>query len=105
MILPGLVEELGLEIIADTELILADKRSAKTSVSLAYSKPMDGEGVFRVATMNMPEPILGAAVSEGLGIKIDPATEELGFSRPQGSPTMQHRSFLKLPISVNNSLP
>ena len=81
---PSLAREFQIEILAKTELILADKRRVEAGVSLAYFKLMDREGIFQVAIMESPEPILGVIVFEGLGIRIDPATGKLEYSRPYG---------------------
>ncbi len=56
---PSLAERLGIKPIVKTELILADKRRAKAILSNAYFKLLDREGVFRVAVMNVAEPLLG----------------------------------------------
>lgn len=37
-----------------------------------------------IGVMDSPEPILGVTVFEGLGIRIDPATGKLEYSRPYG---------------------
>jgi predicted aspartyl protease len=34
--------------------------------------------------MDSPEPLLGVVVLEGLGIRVDPATGKLEYSRPYG---------------------
>ncbi|HID19195.1 TPA: hypothetical protein EYP27_06620 [Candidatus Bathyarchaeota archaeon] len=79
-----LAKELGIEALASEELTLADKRKVKVDISLAYFKLMDREGVFQVAIMDVPEPILGVIVFEGLGVKVNPVTGELEHSRPYG---------------------
>lgn len=66
----------------ETELILADRRKAKATLSNAYFKLLDREGVFKVAIMDVVEPLLGVTAFEGLGVKIDPVTEKLEHSRP-----------------------
>ncbi len=81
---PSLARDFQIEVLAKTELTLADKRKVEAGVSLAYFKLMDREGIFQTAIMESPEPILGVTVLEGLGIKIDPATGKLEYSRPYG---------------------
>lgn len=81
---PDLARELEIDTIADVELTLADKGRVKAGASLAYFKLMDREGVFQVAIMDVPEPIIGVIVFEGLGVKVDPATGKLEHSRPYG---------------------
>ena len=84
IISPSLAEKLGIKPVVETELILADKRKAKATLSNAYFKLLDREGVFQVAIMDVVEPLLGVTVLEGLGIKIDPVTGKLEYSRPYG---------------------
>jgi len=81
---PSLAKDFQIEELAKTELTLADKRRVEAGVSLAYFKLMDREGVFQVTIMESPEPILGVIVFEGLGIKVDPVTGKLEYSRPYG---------------------
>ena len=80
----SVAEEFSIESLAEVELILADNRRVKAGVSLAYFKIMDREGVFQVVLMDSPEPLLGVIVLEGLGIKVDPVTGKLEYSRPYG---------------------
>jgi clan AA aspartic protease len=79
-----LAEDLGIRPLAKTRLLIADIREVTVDISLAYFRVLDREGVFPVALMNPPEPLLGAVVLEGLGIKVDPATGRLEHSRPYG---------------------
>lgn len=81
---PSLAEKLGLKPVAETELMLADKTRVKAVISNAYFKLLDREGVFQIAIMDVPEPLLGVTVLEGLGIKVDPSTGKLEYSRPYG---------------------
>ena len=46
---PSLAKRLNLTPITETELILADKRTAKATLSNAYFRLLDREGVFQVA--------------------------------------------------------
>jgi predicted aspartyl protease len=80
---PSLAKEFRIKILK-TGLTLADKREVEAGVSLAYFKLMDREGIFQIAVMDSPEPILGVTVFEGLGIRIDPVTGKLEYSRPYG---------------------
>jgi clan AA aspartic protease len=79
-----LAKELGIEPLAKTKLLMADNREATVNISLAYFRVLDREGVFPVVLMDSPEPLLGAVVLEGLGIKVDLATGKLEYSRPYG---------------------
>jgi predicted aspartyl protease len=80
----GLAGEYGLEALAEVELLLADGRRVRAGVSLAYFRVLDRDGVFQVTLMDSPEPILGVTVLEGLGVKVDPVTGKLEYSRPYG---------------------
>jgi predicted aspartyl protease len=79
----GLAGEYGLEVLAEVELLL-DGRRVRAGVSLAYFRVLDRGGVFQVALMDSPEPVLGVTVLEGLGVKVDPVTGKLEYSRPYG---------------------
>jgi hypothetical protein len=71
----------------------------EAGVSLAYFKLMDREGIFQIAVMDSPEPILGVTVFEGLGIRIDPVTGKLEYSRPYGLSAIYAISSQKLHIT------
>ena len=60
----------------------------RAGVSLAYFRILDRDGVFQAALMDSPEPILGVTVLEGLGVKVDPVTGKLEYSRPYGLATL-----------------
>ena len=81
---PRLANELGIKPVAEAEVILADKRTVKIALSYAYIKLLDREGVLPVRIMDVPEPIIGVTALEGLGIKVDPVTGRLEYSRPYG---------------------
>ena len=81
---PSLAKKLDIKPVVETELILADKRRVKALISIAYFKLLDRDGVFQTAIMDVPDPLLGVTVLEGLGIKIDPGTGKLEYSRPYG---------------------
>jgi len=67
---PTLAKELGIQPSARTKLTLADRRRVvEADVSLAYIKVLDREGTFLIALMDAPEPLLGATVFEGLGLR------------------------------------
>ncbi len=80
----SLAEKLGIKPIVETELMLADKRKVKAILSNAYFKLLDREGIFQVAIMDVAELLLGVTVLEGLGIRIDPCTGKLEYSRSYG---------------------
>lgn len=82
---PAVAKELNIKPLAKTKLILADKREVEADVSLAYIKILDREGVFQVAIMEVPEPLLGVTTLEGLGLRVNPTTGKLEYSRPYGA--------------------
>jgi predicted aspartyl protease len=45
---------------------------------------LDRDGIFMVAVLDVPEPLLGVAVLEGLGLRIDPSTGKVEYARPYG---------------------
>ncbi|MCI4436822.1 MAG: aspartyl protease [Ignisphaera sp.] len=81
---PNIAKELGIEPLAKTEIVLADSRKASVDISLAFLKVLDREGIFPVIIMDSPEPLLGVVVLEGLGVRVDPVTGKLEYSRPYG---------------------
>ena len=88
---PTLAKELGIQPSARTKLTLADKRVVEADVSLAYIKVLDREGIFLIALIDAPEPLLGATVFEGLGLRVDPSTGNVEQSRPYGLAVLCHR--------------
>lgn len=81
---PALAKELDIHPSARTRLTLADKRVVEADVSLAYIKVLDRDGILPVAIMHSPEPLLGATAFEGLGLRVDPSTGNVEYSRPYG---------------------
>ena len=81
---PELAEDLGITSLATTKLMLADKRVVEAGISLAYIKILDREGIFNIAIMDVPEPLLGVSTLEGLGIRVDPTTGKVEYSRSYG---------------------
>jgi len=81
---PKLAEELNIKPSAKTKLMLADRRLVEASLSYAYIKILEREGVLPIAIMDVPEPLLGVSTLEGLGIKVDPTTGKFEYSRPYG---------------------
>ena len=80
----ALARRLGIEAVGEAELRLADGRSVKAGVTVAYIKLMDRDGMLPAAIMDSPEPLLGATALEGLGLRVNPATGRLEHSRPYG---------------------
>ena len=76
---PSLAKSFQIEILAKTELALADERKVEAEVFLAYFKLMYREVDISDSRNGLPELMLGVTVFEGLGIRINPATGELGI--------------------------
>ena len=74
---PDLAERLGIK-------ELADSREVEVSLSYAYIKALDREGVMPVAILEVSEPLLGVSTLEGLGLRVDTTTGKLEHSRPYG---------------------
>lgn len=84
-VIPGsLANELGIQAFFSMELILANNKRVAAGRSLAYFRLLDREDISQVVIMDCPEPLLGVTVLEGLGIKVDPATGSIDYSRPYG---------------------
>jgi len=81
---PDLAKELGIEARYKVSLTLADRRLVEAKVGLAHFKLLDREGVFQVAVTEVPEPLLGVTVLEGLGVRVDPSNGRVEYSRPYG---------------------
>ena len=81
---PELAEELGIKSAATTKLVLADKRTVEAGVSLAYIKILEREGIFNVAIMDVPEPLLGVSTLEGIEVRVNPTTGKVEYSRLYG---------------------
>ncbi len=84
LIPPRLAEQLGIVAEHKVKLTLADKRTVEAKVGPAYVKLLDREGIFLVAILDVPEPLLGVTVLEGLGVRVDPVTGTVEYSRPYG---------------------
>ncbi|MEM3546174.1 MAG: aspartyl protease family protein [Candidatus Bathyarchaeia archaeon] len=81
---PKLTESLAIRPVAKTELLTADKRRVEAYLSYAYIKIGERNGILPVAIMEAPEPMLGVTAMEGLGIKVDPTTGKIEYTRPYG---------------------
>lgn len=81
---PSLAKELGIVAQFTTELTLADKRVIKAGLSFAYMKLLERDGMLPIAILDAPEPLLGVTALEGLGVKVDPSTGKLEYSRSFG---------------------
>ncbi len=84
IISPSLARQLGIEAKYPTKLMLADKRTVEARIGQAFFRLLDREGIFSVAVLDVPEPLLGVTVLEGLGLRIDPVTGKVEYSRPYG---------------------
>ncbi|MEM4061211.1 MAG: hypothetical protein QXK11_11985 [Pyrobaculum sp.] len=81
---PQLTESLAIRPMARAELPTADKRKVEAHLSYAYIKIGEREGVLPVAIVEALEPTLGVTAMEGLGIKVDPTTGRIEYTRPYG---------------------
>ena len=81
---PELAKDLGIKPMTTIRLKLADGREVTAGLSLAYMRFLDRDGVFPVVIMESPEPLLGVVTLEGLGLRVDPTTGRLEYSRPYG---------------------
>ncbi|MEM1523097.1 MAG: aspartyl protease family protein [Thermofilaceae archaeon] len=81
---PGLAESLAVKPVTKAKLLTADKRRVEAHLSYAYIKAGEREGVLPVAIVETPEPMLGVTAMERLGIKVDPTTGRIEYTRPYG---------------------
>ena len=84
MIPQKLADELNIKPLAKTKLVLADKRIVETYPSYAYIKVLDRDGLLPIAIVDVIEPLIGVSTLEGLGLKVDPTTGKIEYSRPYG---------------------
>ncbi len=80
-----LADELHLEAAGEVAVTLADKRMVKAPISLAYMKLLDRESILPVVIIDVPKPLLGTTALEGLGLKVDPVSGKLEYSRSFGA--------------------
>ncbi len=98
IITPELAQRLGIEARYKVILTLADKRRVEAKVGPAYFKILNRDGIFLVAVMDVPEPLLGVTVLEGLGLRVDPTTGKVEYARPYGLAmlfSLRERQFLR----------
>jgi len=80
----AMAEKLQLEAAGEISVTLADRREVRAPISLAYLKVKGRESILPVVIIDLPKPLLGVTTLEGLGLKIDPVSGGLEYSRPFG---------------------
>lgn len=81
---PALARELGIATPLTTPVTLADSRTVRIGVGIAYLRVLDREAAVPIGVMEVPMPLLGVTALEGLGLKVDPVKGELEPTRPFG---------------------
>ncbi len=81
----ALAETLQLEAAGEIAITLADRREIKAPISLAYIRLLDRESILPVIIFDVPKPLLGVTALEGLGLKVNPVSGSLEYSRPFGA--------------------
>jgi len=79
---PSVAEELGLKLVKETKVTLADKREVDAGYAFAYVKLLGREAPVTVLVFESPMPLLGTFTLQVLGLEVDPAREEVRVSRP-----------------------
>ena len=79
-----LAATLGLSFPIRSSVVLADGRTVKVPVGVAFLRWGDREGGVIVVTMDVQMPLLGANALEVLGLTVDPVLETLEHTRPFG---------------------
>ena len=78
---PSIAQELGLPLIAETKVTMADGREVKAIWSGAYIE-IDGRGdITEVRIFEVAEPVIGCSTLEALGLSVDPVSGELRPTR------------------------
>ena len=81
---PSLARELGLVSTLSERVMLADRRTIVMPLAAAHLELLQREGGILTGIMDVPVPLLGVFALETLGLKIDPVSESLEYSRPFG---------------------
>ena len=78
---PKLASDLGLPILGERDVTLADGRRVKAGVGLASVEIGGREDVVEVRVFEVAEAVIGAFTLESLGLAVDPVTGELRPTR------------------------
>ena len=76
---PELAEELGLHFPESTSVVTANGVRVDAPIGFAYLRIGEREGGTLVASMNVPEPLLGAISLQGLGLNANTVDEVIEF--------------------------
>ena len=77
---PEMADTLGLDLPELTTIVTANGGRAEAPVGFAFIRIGDRHGGTLVATMEVPEPLLGSVALQALGIKVNPEEETIEFT-------------------------
>src|SRR5690349_7237742 len=89
-----LAEELGIRVLLNAPLVLADSREVHVGQGLAYLELMGRSSGVPVGVMNVPTPLLGVSALEVLGLKVNPRAGVLEIDRPFGAAALFGQEWL-----------
>ncbi len=74
---PKMAEELGLPLIAETRVTLADGREVNAIYSAAYIEMNGRADITETRIFEITAPVIGCSTLEALGLSVDPVSGEL----------------------------
>ena len=77
---PEMAEELELELPLFANTVTANVGRTEAPLGMAFIRVGNRDGGTLVATMEVPEPLLGAVALQALGIKVNPEEETIEFT-------------------------
>ncbi len=77
---PQMAEELGLDLPQFTTIVTANGGRTEAPIGFAFVRIGDRGGGTLVASMPVPEPLLGSVALQALGIKVNPEEETIEFT-------------------------
>lgn len=77
---PQMAEELGLDLPLSTTIVTANGGRTLAPLGMAFIRIGDRDGGTLVASMPVPEPLLGSVALQALGIKVNPEEETIEFT-------------------------
>lgn len=77
---PEMADELGLDFPQFTTIVTASGGRTESPIGFAFVRIGDRGGGTLVASMEVPEPLLGSVALQALGIKVNPEEETIEFT-------------------------
>lgn len=81
LVSPAMAEELGLTILGESYVTLADGSKRQAGVTLASVKINGRSEIVRVRVFDVDEPVVGVSTFEDLGLTVDPISGRIETAR------------------------